>query len=308
MNTVGIVVSVIFIIALILYFIYFRVFGTRGHQESKYLYTTFTHDYTDEEKKTVKQTIAKGVEIPYETIEVLSNDNLVLRARYYHVSTEAPTDIFVSGYNGLCRRDFAVLFQHSLNTLHHNVLLTSNRAHDESTGHFCTFGKSESEDIIVWIGKIVEMMPQSPINVIGFSLGASACILASPYMDSHVKKLVADAPFSNGKDEMRYMLKKLFPKGAKILFPLVRFGTYVYGGFRLSKIDVVKAAQKCLVPVLLIHSKGDKMVPFEMGNEVYQALGENKQFLVLSENTGHGEGGIKEKDKYLSAITNFLEE
>ena len=61
MNTVGIVLSVIFIIALILYFIYFRVFGTRGHQESKYLYATFTHDYTDEEKKTVKQTIANGV-------------------------------------------------------------------------------------------------------------------------------------------------------------------------------------------------------------------------------------------------------
>lgn len=308
MNTVGTILFIIFVIALIIYFIYFRVFGTRGHNESKYLYTTFTHSYTDEEKKTVKETIEKGVSIPYETIEVLSNDNLVLRARYYHVSPSAPTDIFVSGYNGLCRRDFAVLFQYALNTLHHNVLLTSSRAHDESTGHFCTFGKAESEDIIVWIGKVIDMMPESPINVIGFSLGASSCILASPYMDNSVKKLIADAPFANGKEEMRYMVNRLYPKFGKVLFPFILFGAYMYGGFRLSKIDVIKAAAACCVPVLLIHSKGDKMVPFEMGKAVYDALGENKKMLVLSENTDHGEGGIKERDKYITAITNFLEE
>lgn len=307
MNTVGIILLVVFVLALIIYYFYYRVFGTRGHKESKYLYSTFTHKYTSDEKETVKKAIEEGVTIPYETIEVLSNDNLVLRGRYYHVSTDAPTDIFVSGYKGLCRRDFAVLYQYAYKELHHNVLLTSSRAHDESSGHFCTFGKAESEDVLVWIGKVVEMMPSSPINVIGFSLGASACILASPFMDNAVKKVVADAPFANGRDEMKHIVYKLYPRGGKILFPIIRSSAYIFGGFRLSKIDVVKAASKSVVPVLLIHSKGDTTVPFSSSERIYEALHEPKSMLVLSESTDHGEGSIKEREKYISSITKFLE-
>lgn len=60
------------------------------------------------------------------------------------------------------------------------------------------------------------------------------------------------------------------------------------------------------VPTLHIHSRGDRVVPFELGRRVYEAAAEPKQFLEIQ--GGHNDGFLVSSESYLRTIDRFLEE
>ena len=66
---------------------------------------------------------------------------------------------------------------------------------------------------------------------------------------------------------------------------------------RVSQIDA---------PTLHIHSRGDRVVPFQLGRQVFAAAAEPKQFLEIE--GGHNDGFLVSADKYLRTIGSFLEE
>ena len=57
-------------------------------------------------------------------------------------------------------------------------------------------------------------------------------------------------------------------------------------------------------PKLFIHSRGDRVVPFELGRQVYEAAAEPKQFLEIE--GGHNDGFLVSADEYLRTIDDFL--
>jgi fermentation-respiration switch protein FrsA (DUF1100 family) len=59
-------------------------------------------------------------------------------------------------------------------------------------------------------------------------------------------------------------------------------------------------------PLLVIHSRGDRIVPFELGRSVYEAATEPKQFLEIE--GGHNDGFLVSADRYMRTIGSFLEE
>ena len=65
-----------------------------------------------------------------------------------------------------------------------------------------------------------------------------------------------------------------------------------------SRVDEIEA------PTLLIHSRGDRIVPFTLGQQVYEAAAEPKQFLEIE--GGHNDGFLVSKEEYLRAIDDFL--
>ena len=58
------------------------------------------------------------------------------------------------------------------------------------------------------------------------------------------------------------------------------------------------------VPKLHIHSRDDRVVPFELGREVYEAAAEPKQFLEIA--GGHNDGFLVSEESYLETIDAFL--
>ncbi len=64
---------------------------------------------------------------------------------------------------------------------------------------------------------------------------------------------------------------------------------------RVAEIDV---------PKLHIHSRDDRVVPFELGRQVYEAAAEPKQFLEIQ--GGHNDGFLVSEDAYLRTIKDFL--
>ena len=59
-------------------------------------------------------------------------------------------------------------------------------------------------------------------------------------------------------------------------------------------------------PKLHIHSRDDRVVPFKLGRQVYDAAAEPKQFLEIQ--GGHNDGFLVSADVYLRMIDNFLSE
>ncbi len=64
---------------------------------------------------------------------------------------------------------------------------------------------------------------------------------------------------------------------------------------RIDQIDV---------PLLVIHSPGDNVVPFEHGRALFDAAHEPKQFLEIE--GGHNDGFLVSAERYMSAIDEFV--
>jgi len=59
-------------------------------------------------------------------------------------------------------------------------------------------------------------------------------------------------------------------------------------------------------PLLVIHSRDDRIVPFDHGRQLYDAAAEPKQFLEIR--GGHNDGFLVSSERYLTAIDGFLGE
>ena len=59
-------------------------------------------------------------------------------------------------------------------------------------------------------------------------------------------------------------------------------------------------------PLLLVHSRGDEIVPYDQGERLFAQANEPKQFLELS--GGHNDGNHVSHDIYMEALQQFLGE
>jgi hypothetical protein len=70
---------------------------------------------------------------------------------------------------------------------------------------------------------------------------------------------------------------------------------------RYPSIDYIGAA-RC--PVLVMHSPGDEIVPFDMGRKLFEAARPPKEFLELA--GGHNDGFMLSSERVLGTTSRFL--
>ena len=71
-----------------------------------------------------------------------------------------------------------------------------------------------------------------------------------------------------------------------------------------TQFDNASRVARIDAPLLVIHSRGDRVVPFELGRQVFAAATEPKQFLEIE--GGHNDGFLVSADTYLRTIDDFL--
>jgi fermentation-respiration switch protein FrsA (DUF1100 family) len=69
--------------------------------------------------------------------------------------------------------------------------------------------------------------------------------------------------------------------------------------------DTEAALASVTIPVMIIHSPDDQIVPFAHGRTLFAAAREPKQFLEIS--GGHNNGFLQSEQQYLTALEAFLE-
>ena len=93
----------------------------------------------------------------------------------------------------------------------------------------------------------------------------------------------------------------------KLLYPFIRLGARLFGGFSLEELSPIQAMGQCRVPVIFYHGDDDNFVPCSMSKRNYEACIAPKQ-LVMIPGAGHGLCFVKDKEGYLRHLRAFCEE
>jgi len=123
------------------------------------------------------------------------------------------------------------------------------------------------------------------IVVYGESLGGAAGVDLA--LRRPLRALIIDSTFTNAAD----MARRILPWAPTFLIS--------------AKFDSLAKIQKVRVPVLVVHSRDDEMVPFEMGQRMFAAAPEPKTWLEV---TGtHNDAYLFARKIFMSGIGAFLE-
>ena len=178
----------------------------------------------------------------------------------------------------------------------YNVLFFDFRGHGDSESVMTSAGNAEVRDLeaaIFVAGCQPETLP-GRIIIHGFSMGAAVALLTPPHPD--VVAIIADSPYARSDDILRRLVAfrlvdgwmKRFPHVSlsqsviagtawcivamsRVLFRL-RFGYTVVArpdtSFRRWKQSSKRALQQHPIPILLIHSSGDNLIPFRHAQQI----------------------------------------
>ena len=243
--------------------------------------------------------------MPHEDFYITSFDGLKLHGKYYEYAPGAPIELMFHGYRGNSDRDLCGGVQRCFQ-LGRSCLLVDQRASSASEGHVITFGIKEHRDCLSWINFMVEHFGQDvKIILTGISMGASTVLMAagSP-LPEQVKGVLADCGFSSAKDIICKVIRQLkFP--SKLVYPFVRLGAWVFGGFDPESFSAVEAVTKATVPVIFFHGEEDAFVPAEMSRENFDACASRKAF-ITTPGAGHGLCYPVDPEGYLQALRDFF--
>lgn len=246
--------------------------------------------------------------MPCLEMSVRTGDGLVLRGKYYEYQKGAVTEILFHGYKGDAERDMSGAVKRCF-AIGRNAILVDQRASGRSDGHVITFGIKERQDAVLWAKEAVRVLGDDVRLILsGVSMGAATVMMAAAEELPHnVKAILADCGYSSAREIIRKVMKEMrVPVG--LLYPFVRLGARLFGGFDPEETSPMEAMKACRLPVIFFHGDGDDFVPHEMTERLYAACASEKKRFISVPRAGHGLAFSVSKEAYLKAITDFAEE
>ncbi len=157
----------------------------------------------------------------------------------------------------------------------YNVLLLDYRGYGLSEGEAALPGVLR--DIKAGLQWLLEQhdVADKPLYLLGQSLGASLAIYFAATDEQarrHLSGVVSDAAFTRYRDIVRHVAA-----GSWLTWPFQYPASWMVVK-QYDPIDYV--ARITPLPLLLIHSRDDEMIPYQYGERLYRAAASPKQFLA----------------------------
>jgi len=226
------------IISLVLIYIIVIVF--LNFYQRKIIYHPFVSSYSKTEK-----------EFKYKEVIIETNDNLKLKSWFHEKDIKnKKTLVFFHGNAGdLSNRIYKL---NVLKGLDINFLILAYRGFSGNLGKPSEKGLYEdAKSTLKWLNELG--IKDNQIIIYGESLGASVAVEVS--QNKNFSGIILEAPFTS----MTRIGKKYYPIFPVNLILKDKFNT-------IDKLKNIKS------PVMVLHGKKDKIVPFEMGEEVFDKL------------------------------------
>lgn len=258
-------------------------------------------------RETMVAWIKEARQMPHDDVCITSFDGLTLCGQYFEGAPDAPIELMFPGYRGIAERDLCGGVQRAF-ALGHNVLIVNQRGNDKSEGRVITFGVREHRDCLSWIDYILDRFGEDvKIILAGVSMGAATVMMAGGTdLPKQVVGIVADCGYTSARDIIKKVIRQL-KLPADLLYPLVRLGGLIYGGFDVEKASPIEAMKRCRVPVFFAHGDTDDYVPHEMGVRNHEACAAKKAFFSVH-GAGHGLSYIIDPDGYVKALNDIFPE
>lgn len=246
--------------------------------------------------------------LPHECVQIESFDGLTLRGKYYEYKKGAPMEILFHGYKGNSERDLSGGIERCFK-LGRNALLVDQRAAGRSDGHVSSFGIKERFDCVKWVEFAVERFGKDvKIGITGVSMGAATVLMASAEnLPKNVKFVLADCGFSSGREIISKVMTDIgLP--AKLVFPFVKLGAFLFGGFNIDQTSPIEAVKKTNIPIIFVHGDTDTFVPYSMSEKMYNTCPNEKKRLIKINGAGHGLAYPVGRNEYINALSEVDDE
>ncbi|MBQ8624221.1 MAG: alpha/beta hydrolase [Oscillospiraceae bacterium] len=242
---------------------------------------------------------------PCEEVTIKAKDGKKLFARYYHRGDGYPVEIFFHGYRANGVRDGSGSFGLS-EEAGFNLLVVDQRSSGNSEGNVITFGVKEKLDVLAWVDYVINRFGKEvKIILAGISMGASTVLMASELdLPENVKCITADCGYSSQTEIIKKVGKEM-KMPIKLLFPFLKLGALVFGGFNIDSRTPLDAVKNARVPIFFIHGDCDTFVPCHMCDELYDACTSPKRKLIVK-NAAHGISFFVDHETYKDYLREFF--
>jgi len=222
--------------------------------------------------------------LDYEDVSLATSDHERLHGWYIPAENSRGVLLFFHGNAGnISHRLDSIKIFHELGL---DTLIFDYRGYGQSTGKASEQG-TYLDAQAAWDYLVNNRgFPAERIIVFGRSLGgAVGAWLGTQHTPAAV---IIESSFSSGVD----MARRLYPFFPARLITRLQYPVADYAG-RL----------KC--PVLVVHSRHDEIIPFAMGQAIYAAVKQRKEFLELRGD--HNNGFLVSQKEYISGLRDFTQ-
>lgn len=247
--------------------------------------------------KIVSRITPQELGLSYEEVLFKTDDNVTLAGWFIPHPSATKTIILLHGYPA-DKGD--ILPALSFLNKEYNLFLFDFRYLGQSEGTYSTAGAKETEDLLAAI-KFLKGRGIEEVGLGGFSLGGAVAIMASPNAPQ-VKAIVSESSYAS----LDLMARELYriPILKYPLAYLTGLWAKLFLGIDLKKVSPAESARNLKIPILLIHSKNDDVIPFKSALLIQEALKENlRAEFWFEDNLTHGEFGRE----YQKRIESFFE-
>ena len=304
LGVLAIICALICLISYICFYIVFYVPNNKKKTQDEYPIPAgaIYEPYRDQMVAWIKE----ARNLPQKEVSITSFDGLTLRGKYYEYAPGAPIELMMHGYRGEAERDLCGGVQRCF-ALKRSALIVDQRACGNSDGNIITFGIKEHRDCLDWVDFMVNHFG-SDVKIIltGISMGASTVIMAAGKpLPSNVIGVLADCGFTSAKEIIKKVAHQIHLPGT-LLYPFIKLGAKLYGGFNPDEYSPTAALENCNLPVILFHGESDDFVPCEMSYTNYKNCKSTKKIVTVP-GAGHGLSYMIDPNKYLESVTDFFD-
>lgn len=242
-----------------------------------------------------------------EVWSISSADDLKLNATHFSPKEESKHHwaILVHGYG----RDQRYSWDYAEYYLNegYEVLTPDLRSSGTSEGTYLTMGSKESDDILLWMDKVLEIDPEAKIILHGVSMGAATAMIAAAKSNSpNLTALIEDCGYTSAYDMFKAQLKVIFNLPSFPIMNFVDVVSKIQTGESVSNATPIDYVKNINVPTLFIHGTEDKLVPYFMMQELYDKCQAPVKEMMTVEGVGHASSKNANPDEYFNRIFSFL--
>lgn len=219
--------------------------------------------------KIISSVTPRDLKMNYEDVSFRTADGLTLRGWYIPAAQRTEkTLILLHGYPA----DKGNILP-ALSFLHEdfNLLLFDFRYLGKSEGNYSTAGAKEVEDLLAAI-QFLKSRGVREVGVWGFSMGGAVALMAIEKAPE-IRAVVSESSYAS-LAEMTFELLRIPGLNYPIAY-LVGVWAKLFLGIDVTEASPADRIRNTKIPILLIHSSADAVIPFSHARSLQQALAKN---------------------------------
>ena len=247
--------------------------------------------------KIISSLTPSALKMSYEEFALKTADGLTLRGWYIpSAKITGKTLVLLHGYPA-DKGDIlpALAFLHD----DFNLLVFDFRYLGKSEGSYSTAGAKEVEDLLAAI-RFLKSRGIKEVGVWGFSMGGAVALMAIEKAPE-IRAVVSESSYAS-LAQMALQLFRLPLLNYPIAY-LIALWSKLFLGIDLRDVAPAERVRNTTVPILLIHSSADAVIPFSHAQSLQAALAKNPNAeFWFHEGFAHGQLG----SDYQSRLRNFF--